>query len=297
METFRVADWYEHPTADVAVIPASWQDLETRQIQWASFTAGRDTLTREKAAEAGLSEGDEIFMLGFPIGWRPGSHDYPITRQGVLAQIQGWFKTDHDTFLLDGSGFPGNSGGPVITKPQILAVHGSSMVNSSLLIGMVPERRLSKVAGNEAVMVQETADLVVVTPMDAINEAIEFAMSKENQYQVYQSQIEALRNGASHNGFNLNEASEGDFWLFFKSMPFLRQAEVVLVDNCNLRAVRQGEDNSNVGLQFLGNQLVEYFIFKRRQGARDISRVTGVDTLDGFTRQIHAFDLTTLMYA
>ena len=298
METYRVEDWYEHPTADVAVTQVSGQAFESGQLQFMFFEVERDTLTREKAEEAGLSEGDEIFMLGFPTGWRVGGQDYPITRQGVLAQIQGWFRADHDSFLLDGSGFPGNSGGPVVTKPQILSVNGSSPVTSSLLIGMVSERKLSSVVGNGAGMVQETADLVVVTPMDAINEtineAIEVRVIRENQYQEYKNQIQALGNGANQNGFNLNETSEADFWLFLRSMPLLREAEITLGDNSNLRAVWHGEDNSNVEIQFLGNQSVEFVIFKHRQGVNNISRVTGIDTLDGFKRQIHAFELKSL---
>ena len=186
MQTFRIylqqgsgPDWIENPTADVAVIPTSPQDLKSRVLQWETFAAGRNTLTREKAAEAGMSEGDGIFMLGFPTGWRPGRQDYPIVRHGVLAHVQGWFNKEHDTFLLDGSGFPGNSGGPIVTKPQMDAVKGTSVVPSSWLIGMVSKRKLSKVAGNRDSVVAENADLVVVTPMDAINEAIELAMLKE----------------------------------------------------------------------------------------------------------------------
>ena len=184
LEKGKGPDWIEHPTADVAVIPTSPKDLESKKLQWEIFAARRNTLTREKAAEVGLSEGDEVFMLGFPTGWQPGRQDYPIVRHGVLAQIQGWLKKDHDTFLLDGSGFSGNSGGPVVTKPQIFAVPGASVVDSSSLIGMVSERRWSWVPENGGMTVKETADLVVVTPMDAIDETIELAMKMEEGYQL-----------------------------------------------------------------------------------------------------------------
>lgn len=190
MQTFRIdlrkgrgPDWTEHSTADVAVIPTSPEDLESKELQWEIFAAGRNTLTRKKAAQAGLSEGDEVFMIGFPPGWRPGKQDYPIVRHGVLAQVRGWFSGNHNTFLLDGSGFPGNSGGPVVTKPQIMDVHESLVVNSSLLIGMVSERTFSEALRDSKETVIETADLVVVTPMDAIDETIELAMSKEVEYQ------------------------------------------------------------------------------------------------------------------
>ena len=53
-------------------------------------------------------------------------------------------------------------------------------------------------------------------------------MSKEKQYQAYRNRIEALRSDAEFDRFTVNEASERDFWSFFRSMPFLRKAEVYL---------------------------------------------------------------------
>ena len=122
-------------------------------------------------------------------------------------------------------------------------------------------------------------------------------MSEKKQHQAYRSRIEALRSDAEFDGFIVNEASERDFWSFVNSVSFLRKAEVVLVDNGNLRAVWDGKDGSHLGLQFLGNRLVEYVIFKRRQTDRDVSRAAGRDTLDGIKKQIHAFDLTLLLLA
>lgn len=115
-------------------------------------------------------------------------------------------------------------------------------------------------------------------------------------WQAYKVRIEYLRTEAELDGFTVNEVSEKDFWSFFKSMPFLRKAGVILMDNGNLRAVWRDEHKSRLGLQFLGDQSVEYVIFKRRQGAKKVSRAAGFDTLNGFKKQIHAFDLKTLVY-
>ena len=122
-------------------------------------------------------------------------------------------------------------------------------------------------------------------------------MSEKKQHQAYRSRIEVLRSDAELDGFAVNEVSERDFWSFVNSVSFVRKAEVVLVDNGNLRAVWGGEGGSHLGLQFLGNRLVEYVIFKRRQTDRDVSRAAGRDTLDGIKKQIHAFDLTLLLLA
>lgn len=112
----------------------------------------------------------------------------------------------------------------------------------------------------------------------------------------YKARVEYLRSEAELDDIIVNEASERDFWLFVRSMPFLRKAGVILMDNGNLRAVWSGEDKSRLGLQFLGDQSVEFVIFKRRQGAKEVSRAAGFDSLNGFKKQIQAFDLKTLVY-
>ena len=125
--------WTFHDTEDVAVIPASWKDLEDKGAQWKMFAAGRNAIAKDEADKIGISEGDGVFIIGFPVGWRPAGQDYPIVRQGVFAQIRGWLNHEHKTFLVDGSGFPGNSGGPAVTKPQYMGVPGTKNVSASLL--------------------------------------------------------------------------------------------------------------------------------------------------------------------
>ena len=116
-----------------------------------------------------------------------------------------------------------------------------------------------------------------------------------NVYKDYSNRIEVLHRNVEDDGFGLSEASERDFWQYIRSTPFAQKAGLVLVDNGNLRAVWKGDDESHLGIQFLGNQWVEYVIFKRRPSTRHVARVAGHDTLDGVKRLIDAFDLTSLM--
>ena len=183
MQTFAIPPqektrWSFHPTQDIAVIPTSWKDLDSKGVQWQTFAAGRNALPREKVAQLGLSEGYEVFILGFPVGWRRGRHDYPIVRHGILAQTQGWLNREHETFLVDGSGFPGNSGGPVVTKPQNITVAGINTVLEAGLIGMVSKGTIFHISPGNSDLA-ETADLIEVVPMEAIDESIEIAMQEE----------------------------------------------------------------------------------------------------------------------
>ena len=190
MQRFKIREddgpqWTFHPEGDVAVIPTSWPDLEDKGVAWEIFAKDRNALRRNQVAALGFTEGDEVFVLGFPTGWRAGEKDYPIVRHGMLAQIQGWLNQDHNTFLVDGAGFPGNSGGPVVTKPPCKANQPQSW-----LIGMVSarppgfapasvyaiDRSKNKMILIDNLVAEEAVDLIKVIPMDTIDETIEIAM-------------------------------------------------------------------------------------------------------------------------
>ena len=113
--------------------------------------------------------------------------------------------------------------------------------------------------------------------------------------QAYTQRIDDLRKYGLEDGIFLDEASEEDFWAFMTSEGFTRKAGLALMDNGDLRAVWKDADGSHLGLHFLGNQEVNYVIFKRRPGAEQVSRVAGNDTFDGIKKQIHAFELASLV--
>ena len=117
----------------------------------------------------------------------------------------------------------------------------------------------------------------------------------QQTHQTYRLRIEDLRGDAEHDGFTVNEDSEMDFWSFIISMPFACEAEVVFLDNGNLRLIWDDEDGNHFGLQFLGDRMLQYVIFQRRRGTNHISRVAGRDTFDGVKRQVRAFELETLL--
>ncbi len=114
-------------------------------------------------------------------------------------------------------------------------------------------------------------------------------------YQAYRNRIETLRRDAEIDGLTVNETSERDFWSFVKSEPFAHKADVVLVDNGNLRAIWDSEDGTHLGLQFLGDRTLQCVIFRRRQGSSNVSRVAGRDTFEGVAQQVQAFGLKPLL--
>ena len=113
---------------------------------------------------------------------------------------------------------------------------------------------------------------------------------------IYRSRIKELCAYAVDDGYSLRPESEQGFWNFFGAGPSLRRFELVLIDNGNLRAVWQDEEETHVGLQFLGDDIVQFVLFKRRCASRPVSRVVGRDTVAGFESQIRAFELQSLLY-
>ncbi|MXZ94966.1 MAG: trypsin-like serine protease [Acidimicrobiaceae bacterium] len=191
MMMFRAnLEWTFHPSADVAVHVTDPEILKQNNIQYMALHRG---YTRGEAMAASLLEGDSVFIIGFPSGWREGRQDYPVVRYGVLAQVRGWYNEEHETFLVDGSGFGGNSGGPVVTKPEISAVAGWSdaRITESRLIGMVSKvtrepvevsrmRVLDTAAqtGETKPVFLQHSDLIEVVPVDLIEETIELAKTE-----------------------------------------------------------------------------------------------------------------------
>ena len=112
----------------------------------------------------------------------------------------------------------------------------------------------------------------------------------------YMRRLAYLRDEAKKDGYLLNLASEVDFRQFVGSAPNMQKANLVLMDNGNLRAIWKDMQGTRIGLQFLGGRMGQYVIFKRRSQGLPISRVVGKDSLEGLERQFDAFDLHSLLY-
>lgn len=119
---------------------------------------------------------------------------------------------------------------------------------------------------------------------------------KRTKFQAYSVRVSELRHISENDGYSLSLISESDFWLFVGLETRLRKGNLVLMDNGNLRAVWKDNEGNRVGLQFLGEGMVQYVIFKRRESTKPISRVSGRDTLTGLRAIFKAFELDSMLY-
>ena len=183
----QVTHWVTHPdsTIDVAVliIDAFLPKIESSGIQISFLCEGVHTTTLDEMRNSEFSEGNEVFVLGFPLGMAGSTHNYVILRQGTVARIRDWYSDDASSFLLDSFIFPGNSGGPVFAKP-VFASYGGKPHLGAKLVGMVasylPYRDVatSQQTGRPKIVFEENSGLAEVVPIDAIKKTISIAAAR-----------------------------------------------------------------------------------------------------------------------
>ena len=172
----REDEWTIHPTEDVAVsmLPLGRaRDLELIAFE-RGYAAGRRGITQNK-----FYEGTPVAIIGYPIGMiNEGIRNYPLVRYGHIGQIQGYLAGDpkHTYFLVAGSVFHGNSGGPVVVPAGTRNPSGMELAQTAL-IGMACAYRGAPTVIQGAVTsaVVQNADLTQVIPVDVIHETIELS--------------------------------------------------------------------------------------------------------------------------
>lgn len=174
-----------HPDGmDVAVLPVSSGVWDVDQAA-TSVIPESQSLSRPVALEIGVSEGDGIFAIGFPmrlVGYE--DQIVPIVRQGCLARVQDWLSGRSNSILIDTNIFPGNSGGPVFLRPTTIAVGGTKANSTSYLIGMVSgyipyrEMAISSQTDRIRVVFEENSGIAEIVPSDAIMETIQIAVQR-----------------------------------------------------------------------------------------------------------------------
>ncbi|NIQ01904.1 MAG: serine protease, partial [Nitrospinaceae bacterium] len=106
-----------------------------------------------------------MYVLGFPMGIMAPERQYVIARSGIIARIRDTLEKRGHDFLIDAMVFPGNSGSPVISKPEIISIQGTPSLPKPCLIGIVvsyltyKDTALSQQTGQPRVIFEENSGL------------------------------------------------------------------------------------------------------------------------------------------
>lgn len=171
--------WLAHDDedVDVAAAPISWKVLNDHGIPTRGFTA-EDSIGCAEARREGITEGDSVFFLGFPMGLVGRHQNYAIVRGGSIARVREMLSGGSKDFLIDAFVFPGSSGSPVITRPEFMAVGRSKAQPRARLIGIVSayipyeDEAVSVQTGLTRVVFQENSGLASVFPTDFIDDVV-----------------------------------------------------------------------------------------------------------------------------
>jgi len=139
-------------------------------------------------AEEEITIGDDIMILGYPLGFTQGKTNFPIVRQGIIAsqigqsfvnELQGkdgkLIKKTYRGFLIDGGIISGSSGSPVILKPVTGRRVGKEIKMSMAqpyLLGIVSETRFAPIRTNKGV-IPSYAGLGIAFDTSTIKETID----------------------------------------------------------------------------------------------------------------------------
>lgn len=78
--------WKEHPEPDVDVLVLDVTDLVVTvpdmEKKWADYSLFVDT---KVLSDQDITIGDEVMVVGYPLGFKQGDTNFPIVRQGIVA--------------------------------------------------------------------------------------------------------------------------------------------------------------------------------------------------------------------
>lgn len=170
--------WFMHSEEkiDLAVLPINGTKVTAAKINFAFFH-GKDLFYAKDFGAKNISIGDGLYVLGFPNRLNGKARNFVILRQGIIARVDEEVLGE-GYYYIDSSAYPGNSGGPVIVKPEIMAIEGTKSNPSAGLIGVISKGEsytdvaISQQTGEARVIFKEQMGLIRVVPVEHIFEII-----------------------------------------------------------------------------------------------------------------------------
>ena len=172
--------WAGHPdeSVDIAAFPLPGSALRELDVTEAFLQSDAQCWSVAQMREAELSEGDGVYVLGYPMGIMSRGLQRAVCRSGCMARIRDFYDDQSQPFLIDAQVFPGNSGGLVITCPDLTTLEGSKAITKAAAIGIVTSVEThwsrGRLDDGTPVRVMDPAGIGGVLPMDRVVETIAY---------------------------------------------------------------------------------------------------------------------------
>jgi|CXWL01.1.fsa_nt_gi hypothetical protein len=164
---------------DIAVTQLDTGYLRQNQLSYYFIENDHHVFDKKTIVEKDLTEGDPLFVLGFPMGIVADLRQHVICRAGRVARIRDYKEGRSQDILIDAFIFPGNSGGPVFTQPYTASIKGTKPIERCGLIGMVQsfltyeDVAISAQTKKARIVFEDNTGLAPVIPSQKIIETVE----------------------------------------------------------------------------------------------------------------------------
>jgi hypothetical protein len=159
--TRQIITWCEHPSDEVDVlafdVTALFSHTPPNIHIHQQHVPYSDFVTLAELSSGEVTMGQEVYVIGYPLGIQHHRTNLPIMRQGLIASNIGEPFEDFATndagerkprvlrgFLIDGGTVPGSSGSPVILKPNQMVLHTTGLAVGGIrpmLLGIIAETK------------------------------------------------------------------------------------------------------------------------------------------------------------
>lgn len=167
----------KHQTADVIAIQILPEFLKQNNSEFNWFALDKHALSLKQMKLTDVLEGSIVYSLGFPINMIGTNRKTPVCRIGCISKISDLFENrEIEEYLIDLQAIPGNSGAPVINRPEDLYIKGTSHNESANLIGIISgtidysEKCEDSNCSKEH---EKSSGFAIVHPVDIIMEVVE----------------------------------------------------------------------------------------------------------------------------
>jgi len=173
--------FHPNPEIDIVAVSIDLKVLESNNLSFDFYDLENDVYTLEQMESNQLHEGSLVFALGFPMNLvDQDDRQYPICRLGCISRISNAFNMENAVdFLVDAQTFPGNSGGPIVSRAEC-ATSNQKMALLGILRAYITyqEALYSRQTGRQRSTMEENSGLTVVHPVDRIIEVVKFEQTR-----------------------------------------------------------------------------------------------------------------------
>lgn len=167
----------EDPNVDLAIIKLDGNFINQNNLKFDGFDIYKEAFATDELIKDGANQGNLIYTLGFPLSL-VNINQTPLCRLGCLSRMDLDELNERKAILCDIQNFPGQSGSPVIIRPDIVGIVDTKVFNQSVLIGVIKgyipyQEKLVSTQTNRLIEIrEENSGIAEVIPVEFIRKII-----------------------------------------------------------------------------------------------------------------------------